>query len=133
MVTPFVIAMTLWVTGFLSLMNIACAIFFRKRRMVEVLSYAAAVLIEVGVFVFALLLHLDILKHIPYHLPPGLPINRAEIGAALAIGIGLFPVAYWHRSSSTRIREMMAKEAQEMRNRDAAVRVRSGAPGEWMN
>lgn len=133
MVTPFVIVATLWITGILSVSNSACAIVFRKRRVVEVLTYIAAGLIELGIFVFALLLHLGILKHIPYHLPPGLPINRAEIGAALAIGIGLLPVAYWHRSSSTRIRAMMAKEAEEMRQREAVVRVRSNAPGEWMN
>ena len=131
MQTPFLIAVTLWITGFLCALNIACAIFFRKRRVVEVFSYVAAVLIELGIFVFALLLHLGILKHIPYHLPPGLPINRSEMGAAIAIGIGLFPVAYWHRSSSTRIRELMAKEAQEAHTHEAPVRVR--APGEWMN
>ncbi|HEV2579662.1 MAG TPA: hypothetical protein VGT44_02320 [Ktedonobacteraceae bacterium] len=133
MATPLVIVITLWITGFLSVLNMACAIYFRKRRAVEIVSYVAAGLVELGIFVFALLLHFGVLKHIPYHLPPGLPINRAEIGAALAIGVGLLPVTYWHRSSSTRIRAMMAKEAEEMRNRDAAVRVRSAAPGEWMN
>jgi hypothetical protein len=133
MVTPLVIVITLWITGFLSVLNTVCAIYFRKRRVVEVLTYVGAGLVELGIFVFALLLHLGVLAHIPYHLPPGLPINRAEIGAALAIGVGLFPVTYWHRSSSTRIRAMMAKEAEETRKRDAAVRVRSAAPGEWMN
>jgi hypothetical protein len=133
MATPSVTVATLWITGFLSVLNSACAIFFRRRRRGEVLTYIAAGLIELGIFVFALLLHLGLLRQVPYHLPPGLPINRAEIGAALAIGIGLFPVTYWHRSASTHIRAMMAKEAEEMRSHDANVRVRSNTPGEWMN
>jgi hypothetical protein len=117
----------------MTLLNIACAVYFRGKRLVEVLSYAAAGLIELGIFVFALLLHLGVLKSIPYHLPPGLPFNRSEIGAALALGIGLFPVAYWHRSSSRHIRELMAKEAQEAHRLKSDVRVRSSTPGEWMN
>src|SRR5437868_11816544 len=129
--TPLLIAVTLWITGFLCVLNSTCAVFFRKRRSIEVVTYVAAGLIELGIFVFALLLHLGILKHIPYHLPPALPFNRSEIGAAIAVGIGLFPVAYWHRSSSSHIRELMAKEAQETHNREVAVRVRT--PGEWMN
>jgi hypothetical protein len=133
MLTPFLISVTLWITGFLCAFNIACAIYFRKSRVIEVISYVAAGLIELGIFVFALLLQLGVLKHIPYHLPPGLPVNRAEIGVAIAIGIGLFPVAFWHRSSSTRMRELIAKETQETHNREAGVRVRSSAPGEWMN
>jgi hypothetical protein len=131
MVTPVLITVTLWITGFLCVLNSAFAAFFRKRRAIEIASYVAAGLIELGIFVFALLLHLGILRHIPYHLPPGLPINRSEIGAAIAIGIGLFPVTYWHRSSSKHIRQLMAREAQEAQNHQAAVRVR--APGEWIN
>jgi hypothetical protein len=133
MVTSILIGAAVWITGLLAALNIACAVFFRRRRLVEVLSYIAAALVELGVCVFSLLLHFGIFRHVPYHLPPGLPFNRAEIGAALALGIGLFPVAYWHRSSSKRIRAMMAKEAEEMRTHDPAVRVRSSAPGEWMN
>lgn len=131
--TSFLIQASLWVTGVLFLLNCVCGFIFRGKRLVELLSYLAAALIELGIFAFVLLLHLGILTQVPYHLPPGLPINRAEIGAALAIGLGLFPVAYWHRSSSKHIREMMEKEAQEMRAREAGVRVRSDAPGEWMN
>jgi len=131
MQTSFLIAVTLWITGFLCVLNIACAVYFRKRRMVEVISYVGAILIELGIFIFALLLHLGILKHVPYHLPAGLPVSRSEIGAAIAIGIGLFPVAYWQRSSSSHIRELMAKEAKEAHTHEAPVRVR--APGEWMN
>lgn len=129
--TPLLIAVTLWITGFLCMLNSACAFYFRKKRSIEVVTYVTAGLIELGIFVFALLLHLGILRHIPYHLPSSMPINRSEIGAAIAVGIGLFPVAYWHRSSSRHIRELMAKEALETHTREAAVRVR--APGEWMN
>jgi hypothetical protein len=132
-VTSFFISASLWITGFLFFLNCGCAFFFRRKRLVELLSYLAAALIELGIFIFVLLLHLGFLKQVPYHLPPGLPFNREEIGAALAVGLGLFPVAYWHRSSSKRIREMMAKEAQEMHAREASVRVRGNAPGEWMN
>ncbi len=131
--TSFLIALSVWITGFLFLLNCACAFIFRRKHLAELLSYLAAALIEAGIFVFVLLLQLGVLRQVPYHLPPGLPFNRAEMGAALAVGIGLFPVAYWHRSSSSHIREMMAKEAQEMRTREAGVRVRSNAPGEWMN
>jgi hypothetical protein len=83
--------------------------------------------------VFTLFLRLGILTHIPYHLPPHLPFNRAEIGAAIAIGIGLFPAAYWHRTSVSQVRERMAKDAHVLKERDGGVHVRSNAPGEWMN
>ena len=129
--TPLLITVTLWITGFLCVLNSACAFYFRKKRSIEVVTYVTAGLIELGIFVFALLLHLGILRHIPYHLPSSMPINRSEIGAAIAVGIGLFPVAYWQRSSSRHIRELRAKEALETHTREAAVRVR--APGEWMN
>lgn len=131
--TNILITVTLWITGFLLVLNVTCTVLFRKRRIAEKLSYLAASLIELGIFIFVLLLHLTILTHVPYRLPRGLPINRAEIGAAVAIGIGLFPVGYWHRSSATRIREHIAKDAQAMQQREAGVRVRSNAPGEWMN
>jgi hypothetical protein len=132
-VTNFLITVTLWITGFLLLLNVTCAVLFHRKRTAEKLSYLAASLIELGIFVFALLLHLAILTRVPYHLPRGLPFNRAEIGAAIAIGIGLFPVGYWHRSSASRIREHIAKDAQAMQKREAGVSVRSSAPGEWMN
>lgn len=131
--TNFLITVTLWITGFLLILNMTCAVLFRKKRMAEKLSYLAAGLIELGIFIFALLLHLAVLTHVPYHLPRGLPFNRAEIGAAIAVGIGLFPVGYWHRSSSERIREHIAKDAQTMQKHEAGVRVHSNAPGEWMN
>lgn len=131
--TNLLITVTLWITGFLMLLNIVCAIVFRGRRPVEMLFYVAAALIELGIFLFALLLRLGILTHIPYHLPPGLPFDLAEIGAAIAVGIGLFPVSFWHRTSATQLRARIAKDAQDMHNHQAGVHVRSNAPGEWMN
>jgi hypothetical protein len=132
-VTNFLISLTLVITGFLCILNGAFAVVFYKRQLPEVLSYIAAGLLELGMFVFTLLLRLGILTHIPYHLPPHLPFNRAEIGAAIAIGIGLFPAAYWHRTTISQMRERMEKDAHVLKERDGGVRIRSNAPGEWMN
>jgi hypothetical protein len=132
-VTNFLISLTLVITGLLCLLNIAFAIVYRKRRTAELLSYIVATLMEAGMFVFTLLLRLGILTHIPYHLPPHLPFNRAEIGTAIAIGLGLFPAAYWHRTSVSQMRERMAKDAQVLKERDSGVHIRSNAPGEWLN
>ncbi len=131
--TNVFISLTLVITCLLCLLNIAFAIVYRRRRGTELLSYIAAAVIEAGMFVFTLLLRLGILTHIPYHLPPHLPFNRAEIGTAIAIGLGLFPAAYWHRTSISQVRERMAKDAQVLKERDGGVRIRSNAPGEWMN
>lgn len=131
--TQVFISLTLVITGFLCVLNVAFAVMFRKRRIREILSYIAVGLLELGIFVLALLLRLGILTHIPYDLPPGLPFNRAEIGAAIAIGIGLFPAAYWHRTSVSQVRERMAHDAHVLKQQDDGVRVRSNAPGEWMN
>ena len=131
--TNFFISLTLIFTGLLCILNIVFAIVYRKRRTAELLSYIAATLIELGLFVFTLLLRIGILTHIPYHLPPHLPFNRAEIGTAIAIGVGLFPAAYWHRTSISQVRERMAKDAQVLKERDGGVHIRSNAPGEWMN
>jgi hypothetical protein len=131
--TNVLISITLVITGFLCVLNIAFAIIFRKRHLTEILSYIAASLLEIGFFVFTLFLRLGILTHIPYHLPPHLPFNRAEIGAAIATGVGLFPAAYWHRTSISQVRERMAKDAQVLKERDGGVHIRSNAPGEWMN
>lgn len=133
LLTNTLVTVTLWITGFLVLLNVACAIFFRKRRTLELFFYVAAALIEAGIFVFALLFRVGVLTHLPYHLPPGLPFDLAEIGAAIAVGIGLFPVSFWHRSSATQIRARIARDTQDMQNHEANVRVRSNAPGEWMN
>lgn len=127
------ILITLGVTGFLCILNVIFAVGFRKRSRGEVASYVAAGLVELAIFGFALALRLSILTSIPYHLPPGLPFNRATIGVALAIGIGLFPAAYWHRTSITQLRTRMAQDAKVMKEREGAVRVGGDAPGEWMN
>ena len=131
--TNFFISLTLIITGILCILNMAFTLVYRKRRRAEFLSYIAASLIESGLFVFTLLLRLGILTHIPFHLPPHLPFNRAEIGTAIAIGVGLFPAAYWHRISISQVRERMAKDAQVLEERDGGVHIRSNAPGEWMN
>jgi hypothetical protein len=131
--TSLFITLTLVITGFLLLLNVLFAALYRRRQRIEVFSYLGAGLIEIAIFIFALLLRVGVLRHIPYHLPPGLPINRAEIGAALAIGIGMFPAAYWHRTSFSQMRERMAQDAKTLKEREAAVRIRSSAPGEWMN
>jgi hypothetical protein len=132
-VTNLFISLTLIITGLLCILNTAFALVYHKRRRAEFLSYIAVALIESGLFVFTLLLRLGILTHIPYHLPPHLPFNRAEIGTMIAIGIGLFPAAYWHSTSISQVRERMAKDAQLLKERDGGVHIRSNAPGEWMN
>ena len=129
----FLISITLWISLFLCLLNVALAIVFRKRRMWELASYAGACVIELAVFVFALLLHLNLITKVPYHLPPGLPFDRAQLGAALTIAIGLFPAAYWHRINVSDLPKRIADDAKVIKERDAGVRVRSDAPGEWMN
>lgn len=131
--TNFLISLTLVITGLLCILNAIFAVIFRKRNIVEILSYSIVGLLELGLFVFTLLLRLGILTHIPFHLPRGLPFSRAEIGAAISIGIGLFPAAYWHRTTVPQVRERMAQDAHAMKEQHANVRVRSNAPGEWMN
>ncbi len=127
------ISITLWISLFLFLLNIGLAIFFRKRRLREVVSYYVACVFELAIFVFALLLHLNLITKVPYNLPPGLPFDRAQIGAALTIGIGLFPAAYWHRINVSELPKRIADDAKVIKERDGGVRVRSNAPGEWMN
>jgi hypothetical protein len=131
--TNFLITLTLVITGLLCVLNAIFAVIFRKRNIVEILSYSIVGLLELGLFVFTLLLRLGILTHIPFHLPRGLPFNRAEIGAAISIGIGLFPAAYWHRTTVPQIRERMAQDAHALKEQHAGVHVRGNAPGEWMN
>ena len=131
--TNFLISLTLVITGLLCILNAVFAVIFRKRNIVEILSYSVVGLLELGLFVFTLLLRLGILTHIPVHLPRGLPFSRAEIGAAISIGIGLFPAAYWHRISVPQMRERMAQDAHALKEQHAGVRVRSNVPGEWMN
>jgi hypothetical protein len=125
---------TLWITGFLCLLNIGLAILYRGRQAKEVASYYAVFVFELIIFVFALLLHMGVITRVPFPLPPNLPINRAEIGAALAIGVGLFPATFWHRTSFSDIGARMAEDAKVMKDRDGGVKIgRKSAPGEWMN
>jgi hypothetical protein len=130
-----VMAVTLWITGFLCLLNIVLAILYRARKRKEVISYYAACLLELAVFVFALLFYLGVItqRQIPYPLPPKLPVNRAEIAAALAIGIGLFPAAFWHRINLSELPGRIAADGNTMKGRGAGVRVKQRGPGEWMN
>jgi hypothetical protein len=123
----------IFVAAFLFLLNLALAVAFRKRPVPEVISYIAASLIEVAIFIFVLLLQTGVLTHVPLHLPPGLPVNRAEIGGTLALAVGLFPAAYWHRTTLSQLRERMANDARVIKSREGGVRVRSNAPGEWLN
>ncbi|MBX5450979.1 hypothetical protein [Thermogemmatispora sp.] len=123
--------LTLIITAFLFVLNLALVIIFRKRKKTEVLSYIGAGLIELAVFCVVLLFHLGVLTSIPFHLPPGLSFNRAEIAAALALGIGLFPAAYWHRVSMAQLRARMEQDARLMKMRsDGGVRIKT--PEEWM-
>src|SRR5260370_20876271 len=91
--TNFLIILTLVITGLLCVLNAIFAVIFRKRNIVEILSYTIVGLLQLGLFVFTLLLRLDILTHIPFHLPLFLPFNLADIGAAISFAIGLFPPA----------------------------------------
>lgn len=124
---------TLGLTGFLCILNAALAYMFRKRQKREILSYIAAGTVELIAFAAVLFLRLGGIHHIPYRFPASLPFTRSEIGAALAIGVGLFPAAYWHRTSLAQLRARMAADAKVMKDREAGVQVRQHAPGEWMN
>jgi hypothetical protein len=131
--TNILITVTLVLTIFLCALNAVLAVIFRRRRAAEIITYAVAGVIELGLFVFTLMFRIGILRHVPYHLPPGLPFNRAEIGATITIAIGLFPAAYWHRTSVAQIRRRIAQDAQAMKQRESGVHMRSNVPGEWMN
>ena len=129
-----VITLSLWITGFLCLLNVGLAIVYRQRQTKEIVSYYTVFAFELIIFVFALLLHLGVITHVPFPLPPGLPFNRAEIGAALAIGIGLLPATFWHRTSFSEVGARMAEDARTMKDRDGGVKIgRKSTPGEWMN
>jgi ABC-type dipeptide/oligopeptide/nickel transport system permease component len=130
--TGVLIVVMLFLTAFLFILNTVFTIAFRKKRLLEVLSFIAAALIELGIFAFLLVLRLGLLTHVPLNLPPGLPVDRAEIGATIALAIGLFPAAYWQRMSMSQLRQRMAEDAKVIKNRDG-VRIRSNTPGEWLN
>lgn len=129
-----IVTATLWITGFLCLLNVLLAVIYRalyrKKSKQEAISYWVACAIEFMIFVFALLFSIGIVQHVPYPLPPGLSFNRAEIGAALAVGIGLFPAAYWHRVNISELPARIAQDGKLMKERKAGVQV---PPGEWMN
>jgi hypothetical protein len=129
-----VMAITLWITGFLCFLNIILALFFRKRHKKEVISYYTVCAVEMVIFAFAVLFYLGVItrSQIPYPLPPKLPINRAEIAAALAIGIGLFPAGYWHSINLSELPGRIAEDGKMLRNREGSIRI-NRAPGEWMN
>ena len=127
------VTLVIWVAAFLCLLNIFLAIIYRNKPLRERVTYYLACLFELVVFVLALLLTLHVTSVI-YHLPPGLPINQAEIGAALTIGIGLFPAAYWHRVNLAELPKRIAADSATMKDAEANVQIRkSSAPGEWMN
>ena len=131
--TNTLVTVVLFVTAFLFLLNLALAIASRKRRALVVLSFVAAGLLELAIFIFVLLLRIGVLTHVPLTLPSGLPFNRSEIGGTLALAIGLFPAAYWQRMSMSQLRQRMADDAKVIKNREGGVRIRSNAPGEWLN
>lgn len=128
-----IITIAIWLAGFLCALNITLAFLFRKRSLKEVISYYVVIVLELAIFVFALLFRVGIITSVPYHLPPGLQFNRAEIGATIAIALGLFPAAYWHRTSLSDLNTRMAQDAKVLKERNGGVRIRENAPGEWMN
>jgi len=131
--TRQVMAISLWVTGFLCLLNIGLALFYRLHNKKEVLSYYVACFLELAAFVFALLFCLGVItqSQIPYPLPPGLSVNRAEIAVALTLGIGLFPAALWHGINLSELPKRIAADGKAMNLRAAGVRIKR--PEEWVN
>lgn len=131
--TRLMVPIALWLAGFLCLLNIMLAVLFRKNPRLEVASYFIACGIEFVIVMLASLVSIGIISKLPFHLPPSLPINQAEIAAALAIGIGLFPAAYWHRINVSELPKRIAEDGKTMKSHQDSVHVRSGKPGEWMN
>lgn len=131
--TSTLVTVVLFVTAFLFVLNLVLAIAARKRPARVVLSFSAAALLELAIFIFVLLLRVGVLTHVPLPLPSGLPFNRSELGGTLALAIGLFPAAYWQRTTMSELRQRMADDAKVIKNREGGVRIRSNAPGEWLN
>ncbi|GHO75714.1 hypothetical protein KSD_34850 [Ktedonobacter sp. SOSP1-85] len=125
-----VISIALWISAFLCILNIILAVVYRSRSKREVFSYWAICVLELAIFVFALLLRVGVISQVPFHLPPGLPVDRLEIGAALAFGIGLFPAAFWHRVNLSDLPKRIGEDGKAMKSGKGTV---SKAPGEWMN
>jgi hypothetical protein len=128
-----IVPLALGITGFLCMLNIGLAILYRKRQKQEVLTYYAAFGIELAIFVVTLLIYIGIISTTPFHLIHGLPINQAEIGTALAIGIGLFPAAYWHRVDLSDLPARIAQDGREMKKQNAGRVHDISHHGEWMN
>lgn len=125
-----VITIVLWISAFLCILNVVLALIYRGRAKREVLSYYAICVLEVAIFAFALLLILGVISQVPFHLPPGLPVDRIDIGAALAFGIGLFPAAFWHRVNLSDLPKKLSEDSKTMKSGKGNV---SDAPGKWMN
>lgn len=125
-----VITIAMWISAFLCILNIVLAIVYRSRAKKEVFSYYGICVLELAIFVFALLLRLGVISQVPFHLPPGLPVDRIDIGAALAFGIGLFPAAFWHRVNLSELPKRLSEDSKAMKSGKGKV---SEAPGEWMN
>ncbi len=125
------ITVTLVITGFLFLLNVFLVIVRRDKSKAEVWSYVAASVVELALFLFALFFRIGVIQKVPFSLPQGSTYNRAEIAAALALGLGLFPAAYWQGTSLSQLRKRMADDAKVIKQRDGGVRVKT--PGEWIN
>jgi hypothetical protein len=128
-----IVPLTLGITGFLCVLNVVLAILYRKRHKQEVLTYYAACGIELAIFVVTLLIYIGTISTTPFHLIHGLPVNQAEIGTALAIGIGLFPAAYWHRVNLSDLPARIAQDGREMKKQNAGRIHDISHHGEWMN
>ena len=124
------IPIIMWTTGFLCLLNIGLAIFFRRNKRFEVSTYYVAFLFELALFITALLVLIGVISRSFILLPKGLPFNQGEIGATLAIGLGLFPAAYWHRTNVSELPKRITEDGKSMKGN---VQVRNSVPGEWMN
>ncbi|HTI15024.1 MAG TPA: hypothetical protein VL461_10690 [Dictyobacter sp.] len=124
---------TLGVSIFLCLLNVALAIIFRKNKHIELFTYYVAGFLELVALVFSVLVVFGIIQHLPFTLPAGLPINQAEISAALAIGIGLFPAAYWHRVDISELPKRMAEDKEKMQSQTISVNIREKRPDGWVN
>jgi hypothetical protein len=128
-----IIFVTIVVLALLGILNGIFALIFRRRQKREVISYISIGALELLFLALVLVLRIGGIHHIPYRFPASLPVSRTEVGAALAIGIGLFPIAYWHRTSTTDLRTRMAADARIMKERTGGVQIREQTPGEWMN
>ena len=91
-----VMAVTLWITGFLCLLNIALAIFFRRRRKKEVFSYYIVCMVEIAVFAFAILFYFDVITQSANSLSLASKASDKPGRACCCAG-------YWYWSDSRRL------------------------------